>query len=428
MKRFRYSVASSLASKVTTAAVQIVALPIAALSLGMHGFALYVMLTAAVGWLTLSSLGIGPILAVKLAAAHAHDDLGAENCIFSSAFFPSLLLSATVFLVVVFGVWVLPIHNIFGPLYIADEYTIRVGLTVLVSMFFLQTNISIFESAQAGYQEQFVQNLVASISSIPCLIAVLVVAKHNPTPLDMILAINLPTILFRCANVAAIIWRHPQVRPLFNSFRRPICKELVSSGAIFSLAGGTGNFFAHILPVILIGRSYNSGIAASFAATMNAIILAGGVISMVSTPLWPAIADSVAKGDRNWATQAYRRLLWSVMTLGLSTALLLGIRGEWIFHVWFKGQVSPARSLILAAGLYFVAFCWESVHFTILIGLHKITMASVLVWGRAVLGLVATVIFINTGNEAIPFISMTLAIIIVDLIPLRKIVLRSLES
>lgn len=426
IKRFRYSVASSLASKVTTAAVQIVALPIAAISLGVHGYALYVMLTAAVGWLALSNLGVGPILAVRLAAAHARDDLEAERCVFSSAFFPTLVLSAIVFLVVVFAVWTLPVHNIFGPLYIADVHTIRLGLTALVSIFFLQTNVSLFESAQAGYQEQFVQNLVATISSIPVLLAVWFVTKHNPTPVEIILAINLPALLFRCANVVAIMWRHPQVRPLFTAFHRPLCKDLVRSGAIFSLAGGAGNFLAHILPVILVGRSFNSEVSASFAATMNAIILASGMISMVSTPLWPAIADSVAKGERNWAGQAYRRLLWSVMALGLLTALFLGTRGEWLFHVWFKGQISPSRNLILAAGIYFVALCWESVHFNILIGLHRITTASVLLCVRSVLGVVATVIFMHMENEAIPFISMSIAVIIVDLIPLRKIVLSNL--
>ena len=425
---FRYAVASSLASKVTTAAVQIIAMPIAAIALGSHGFALYAMLTAAVGWLTLSNLGIGPTLVVRLAAAHVNGDLEAERSIFSSAFFPAFIISAAVSIAGVLVIWMLPIHNIFGPLYIADTHTIRWGLTALVTMFFLQANLSLFESAQAGYQEQFVQNIIATISGIPCILAVLILAKQSPTPVDLILALNVPLVLFRCGNAAWIMSRHKHIYPSLTAFRWPICKELVQNGAIFSLAGGVGNFLAHILPVILIGRAFNSEVSASFAATMNAIILASGVISMLSTPLWPAIADSVARGDRDWARKAYGRLLWSVMAFGLLTALFLAVKGDWLFHVWFKGQINPSQNLIFAAALYFLASCWEIAHFTILVGLHKIAVASMLVCIRAVLGIFATMIFLGVGNEANSFIIMFIAIICVDFIPLRLLVLRKLSS
>ena len=116
------------------------------------------------------------------------------------------------------------------------------------------------------------------------------------------------------------------------------------------------------------------------------------------------------------------------MAFGVLTALFLAVRGEWLFQAWFKGQINPSRGLLLATGLYFLALCWEVAHFTILVGLHKIATASVLVCVRAVLGIVATVIFLRVGNEAIPFITMIIAIIIVDIIPMRKLVLRSLVS
>lgn len=428
LKRFHYAVASSLSSKVTTAAVQIIAMPVAAISLGAHGFSLYAMLTAAVGWLALSNLGIGPTLVVRLAAAHVGGDLEAERCIFSSAFFPALVISSAVSFSAIIAVWTYPVHNLFGPLYFADVDTIRWGLTTLVTMFFLQTNISLFESAQAGYQEQFIQNLVATVSSLPCILAVLILAKHNPTPVGLILALNVPTLLFRFANAVWIMWRHPKLLPSVEAFRWTICKEFVRRGATFSLAGGVGNFLSHILPVILVGRAFNAEVSASFAATMNAIILASGVTSMLSIPLWPAIAESTARGDREWARKAYGRLLWAVMSFSLLTALFLTVQGEWLFHVWFKGQINPSSSLMISAGIYFVVLSWESAHFTILVGLHKISLASLLMCARAVLGIVITISFIEIGGEAIPFIAMIIAVIIVDLIPMKKLVTRFLLS
>lgn len=425
--RFRYAIASSLASKVTTAAVQIIGIPVAAISLGSHGFALYAMLSAAVGWLALSNLGIGPALVVRLATAHVHGNLADERSIFSSAFFPAFVISAIVSITSLFVVWAFPVENIFGSLYVEDAIVIRSGLTALIAIFFLQINISIFESAQAGYQEQFLQNIISTISSIPCLLAVLYVAKHNPNPVELILALNAPQILFRGGNVIWILWRHPHFFPSTSAIRWPICKALLQSGSIFSLAGGVANFLAHMLPVILIGRAFSSEVSASFAATMNAIILFGGVISMLSTPLWPAIADSVARGDRDWANKAYSRLLWTVMAFAILVALFLALRGEWLFYVWFKGRVNPNQNLLFAAGLYFVAFAWEAAHFTIMVGLHKVIIASILVCGRAVAGILATAIFLQAGNESTPFIMMLISIIVINLIPLRMAVVKNLR-
>lgn len=426
--RFRYAVGSSVASKIATAAVQIIAMPVAALSLGSHGFALYAMLSAAVAWLTLSNLGIGPVLTVRLASAHAMGKMEDERNIFSSAFFPSLIISSLVSLSSLLTIWLVPIENIFGPLYVADLPTIRSGLTVFVGIFYLHTNLSLFEYAQSGYQEQYVQNLVSALSSVLSLLALLIFVKFDPTPVGLIFALNSPVVLLRFCNAIFVMLRYSHTRPSLKAFRWSICKTLMQNGAIYSLAGGVGNFLAHILPVILIGRLFSAESSAAFAATMNLLILASGVISMLSTPLWPAIADSIARGDRAWAERAYNRLLLAVMTFGFGTALALAFKGEWIFEIWFKGHINPAKNLILGAALYFVASCWESAHFSVLVGLHKISVASVLVFMRTVLGILAISVCLSTGGDASVFVIMFFSILLVDFIPLRMMVKRSLST
>jgi O-antigen/teichoic acid export membrane protein len=428
IKQFRYAVATSLLSKVITLAVQVIALPIAAISLGVHGFSLYALLTAAVGWLTLSNLGIGPILVVKLAATHVHGDFKEESHIFSSAFFITLIVSALVSFFAILAVWLLPVQNIFGPLYVSDLLTIKWGLTVLTVLFFLQSNISLFESAQAGYQQQYVQNLIAVVSGLPCLLAVWIVSQNNPTPVSLILALNMPLVIMRFVNVGLIVFRQPHIFPSLNSFRWSICKNLVQNGITFSLAGGLGNFLAHILPVILVGRSFSADVSASFAVTMNAIILASGVIGMLLRPLWPAVADSVARGDREWAKIAYKRLLKSVMAFGFFVALFLIVYGEWMFRIWFHGKINPSYWLIVSAGFYFVVLCWESLHFSIMVGLHKVSIASILMCARSILGVSATIMLLDKGSEALPFMMMIISIAVVNLIPMRKLVLRGLDG
>ncbi len=429
-RRIRYAIASSLASKVTTAAVQILALPLAATSLGIHGFAVYMMMAAAVGWLGIANLGIGPVVNVKIAAAHAGEDAELERVIFSSGLSISLSLAVVVASLALVLIWVIPIRAIFGPLYVAESTGIRLGMSCLVAFFFVQTSVSVFEAAQAGYQEQYIQNVVAAVSSLPVLMAVWLVARYHPTPVALIWALGAPPLAFRVGNAVAVVWRHPAIKPSVNFVKSRMCRSLVKTGSVYSLAGGLASFLAHVFPVLLVGRLSNSMAAVGFAATMNMVILLNGMVSMLASPLWPAVADSLARGDLAWARRAASRVVWLVTSFGLIVAGFLWLRGEWLFAIWYSGAVQPGHLLLVAAGLYFLAFAWEQAHFSILVGLHQIGKASVLVCSRAVVGIIFFFVARACGytDASVSFFAMLLAIITIDLVPLRMIVLQKLRE
>ena len=70
-----------------------------------------------------------------------------------------------------------------------------------------------------------------------------------------------------------------------------LSRQLIGSGVAFSLATGFGNFLCHQLPVVFMGNRLPSDEAASFAVALNALLIAAGMVSMVTVSLWPAISD-----------------------------------------------------------------------------------------------------------------------------------------
>ena len=58
-QRFKYAVLTSLASKLFTPAIQMLAMPMAIRALGAESFALYAMLTSALTWLSFANFGVG---------------------------------------------------------------------------------------------------------------------------------------------------------------------------------------------------------------------------------------------------------------------------------------------------------------------------------------------------------------------------------
>lgn len=427
-KYYKYAVASSIASKVASTLVQLVLMPIAAAALGSGGFALYVMLTAAAGWLSMTNLGLGPTLSVRIAQNETSGSPQHEQALFSSIFWVSVVLSCAVAISTIMCIFMLPVHNLFGAGFVDSAQTIAFGLLVLTLAYILQSTLAIYEAAQAGRQRQYTTNIATALSAPATMAAVYFTAKWMPNPVALLVAGLLPTLITRTAHAWWIASRRSSFVPRWAGFDAGLAKSVMVSGAFYSLAGSAGNFISHGLPTMLVGRVLDTAQTGSFAATLTLVTLLSGVTSMMASPAIPAIANSHAEHDSHWVHQAYWKLVtWSAV-FSAGTALALGFLGDVIFAWWLRGTVAPSQELLLFAGLYFILSSIEVVHFSVLTAFHRIKVASALVFARAVVGGLLTVAWLPSGNSATPFKAMCVAILMIDLLPLFLMVRSSLVT
>lgn len=427
-KRLRYAVGTSLLSKVVTAIVQIIALPIAIRALGNEQFVLYAMLTSAVGWLSLVNIGIGPALAVRISTAAARKDHVAEKQIFTSAFLPILSIVVLFGLISFLVIHFIPITSLFGTNYFENAGIIKKGISILVVLFLLQTVLSVIEATQLGYQEQYVLNFVAMMSNICCIVAIILVAKYNPSVIWMILAVSGPPFLFRIANAIIFLTNRFFLIPSIKNFSWSDCKSLLSNGFIFSLAGGLGNFLCHQFPVMLAGRSWDAPDAASFTVAMNALIIASGMISMITPSLWPAISESITRGEFEWVRVAYRRLWLYCTGYGTLMAIIFAVFGTQLFRLWYGSTIQMNQSLNFFLGLYFVLLMWENANFTMLIGMKLIILPSMLYLIRSIFSIILMMTLFKSIGTSGPFISLCLPLCILTLIPFTLLVRHTLRE
>ncbi len=402
--------------------MQLLLTPLAAMALGVEGFALYVMLIAASGWLAITSLGLGPILSVHVACNVVDGTVQREQIIVSSAFWTSLgfsLLAATLAAVAVIA---LPTNLIFGSQFELRSREVVVGFLMLSAVYVLQVNLSIFEAVQAGLQRQHTTNLVVAMGALVTIPIVFAVAQWMPTPVTMLAAGILPTIVLRLGHALWVVSQRISMLPLWHCFDTQVVKLLLSSGAVYSLAGSAGNFISHALPTIMIGRVLDAAQTGAFAATLHLITLLSGVTAMLVSPAVPAIASSLAQRDELWVSGAYIKLLFASLGFAVAAALVLLIAGDQIFEAWLRGTVQPSWGLLVSAGAYFVLSTWEVVHFSLLVAMHKAAIASVLVFTRSVTGAIITQAVLPAGEGATPFVAMCLAILIIDSVPLYLLV------
>jgi len=411
VSRIKYAAASSIGSKVVTILVQLLAMPVAIRALGAQEFALYALLASAIGWVGLVNLGVGPALSVSMASAVANNDRTVQARLCSSGFFPVLGVVVALGGILLSLAQTPRVDGLFGENYLAQADTIRTGLSLLLVFALAQALLSVAEAAQIGYQEQYVFNIWAIFGNLVSLFALFATAWRSPTVIAMILAVNLPPLLARLLNAARFLSRRPFLIPRISTFSWQAGRFLIGNGLIFSLAASVGNFLNHQYTVILVGRAESTQITTTFAVMMNVFILAFGLVTMLAIPLWPAIADSVTRGEIDWAHLAYRKMLLYSMLYSLAVCLGLILFGPIAFPIWFSADVNPNSRLLLLAGVYFVLDTWEYVHFMVLIGLKQIWRPSVLYLLRSLMAVLIAPALIGRFGESGAFAALSFSIL-----------------
>lgn len=406
--RLQLAVVTAIASKVTSVGVQLLALPLAIRALGTHQFAVYAMMAAAAGWLTMASVGVGPSVTIRVARCKGNHRR--ESHLLLSGLIPvsiASLVAGTAFLA---ASWLLPVAVIFGEQSISDETEVRLGLTLLAAMLVIQAIASVIESAQVGYQEAHVQNLRGLTGNLLTLAAVACVALWRPTLLALIVAANGPGVVARLVNVALFLQRRKYLMAHASTWSPRESWDLVRDGISFALAGGLGAFLTIQAPVVFVGRAVHASEAASFAASMNLFVVASGLVTMVMTPLWPAIADAMVHRDALWLRASYRHLLILGLGYAFAVAAVVGLFGQVIMRYWVGAGIAMTPGLSAAWAIAFVCHVWEYLHYMWLTGAGRISSSSMAYIARALCSSLLIVFFVDRWGTSVPFLAFATAV------------------
>ena len=425
-RRLKYAIGTSLGSKISTAVVQILAFPIAIRALGEAQFVLYAMLGSAIGWIGLMNVGVGPPLTVRMSEAQAAGDRRRQQQLLSSAFFPVLLLVLATGIALALAFQCVAPAALFGARYAADRDTIAAGVGLLAAILLAQTLLSVVEAAQLGHQEQHHFNAMGIGGNLTSAAAIVLVAMLAPSVVGMVAAVGVPPIGFRIANAVWFMRRRPYLRPAPGAVSWDLCRALLSTGLVFSLASGVGNFLCHQLPIVLLGRWRPLAEASSLAVALNALVLGAGMVASVAMPLWPAISDGMARGERAWVARAYRHILAYSVGYGALGGLVFAVLGRTLFTLWYGPSVDVSPALCAALGLYFFLLMWENAHFAVLIGVNWIGLPSVLYLCRSIAAMALMSLLVAQLGPPAVFIALSASVCVFTLLPFRMFVRRAI--
>ena len=414
-RRLLYACGTSLLSKVSAVAVQFIAFPVAIRCLGSAGFVLYTMVASFLAWLALASIGAGPALTVVIATADAKSDVKQQALILSSVFILTLIVVVPFTAILIPVVLAFPVCRVFGPQYAHDEQMIVNSLLFIIALLFLHAIFSIVEAAQLGFQEQHHLNIRGSFSNLLSIAAILLVLPAFPSVLALLMAVQVPSYATRLANALLFFRNRPFLLPKFSLYSWEVAAPLFFAGVVFLFAACIGNYLCHYFPIILAGRSFSSDAAATFASVMNLMVLAAGMISMVTIPMRSGIGNAIASNDTSWIQRMTRYVFLAGTTFSILFAAFLLLFGQSFFYWWLGETIRPDRLLLGAMGCYFILGTWENLYFALLIGYGQVIYASLVFCGRSIVAATILLVFHASSNLSFPFVLLSGSVILITL-------------
>lgn len=415
-RRIALAFSTGLAAKVAAVLPQILAVPLVIGSIGVVEFGKFATISSALTWVAVTSLGTGPGLTQRLAAAHGEDDHDLEATLFSSslaAVGAACLVSAL--LVIAGGAALVLTSGL-------STEDLAIG-AVLASAVLVQLLLSPVDSALLAYQEMHWTNVMAGIASVATVIAVVVIAVRCPSVWAFAAALGWTPSVFKVANLVLLVKRRPYLMPSPKKSHRATAVALLGVGVLF-LGIQLAPLISQQGAIIVTAASIGPAAAAETSVLVRLLALAGAPILVATQALWPAIIDARSQGDAQWIRMALARTLAfsTLYTLAFGLAMLLG--GTRAIGLWSAGgvDVDPGVLAVFAASFVFIA--WTHVFAIVLIGLGHVRFVSIVLTLESLLALALMVALRPILGLAAPWFAMicTGALVTCWLFPARTIV------
>lgn len=391
--RIGLAAATGVGAKGLALVSQVIAVAIAIRALGTGGFALFVVITSLVSWMSLAGLGVAPGLTLGIARAHAIGDRTEEAKLFAVAFLLMVsiatLLIACALLLGASGL----VERLMAARVGSASGDASAALLAMVLLIAFQLVIVVPEAAQLGLGAQYVNNFWLGIGSAGAIVAMIVIGNLLTSVTAFVLISQGPQVVARiCNGTIFILGRRYLLRPGGLSFRRH-ARPILGSGLAF---GGfsVASYVGLQLGLLVMAATSDSASVALAGVIVRGYTLEVSGLTLVTTPTWPAIANAVTRGDMAWVRRAYQRLQLGAFAYSGLAALAIVVGLETLIGVWTGTRPAENPTLRVLFAIFVVANGWAHVSAMTLVGLGALRFTAIVLVAEAVIVLVLQILLI----------------------------------
>lgn len=319
---------------------------------------------------TYADLGLGSGLQTEL--SRKYKDLETSKKLVSSAY---IILSFVCIALLTIFVSVYPFVNWANLVNAESEQTIAIAGAVVLAIVIpriFNVPFSLINRVELAYQEGYKYNIWQCVGNIINLIAIIILSYTDLGPLALIWASSLVTLLISVLNTFVFfLFQKKELKISFKFFDKKYVKGLLKVGIMFfilsiftSLSLSIDNF--------IVAKAQGLSEVTSYSIMFKIVSMISVVSAMLSTPMWSANGDALAKGDVKWVKKATNKvaLISFVLSFGASVCVLILISPA--LKILTDGVVKPDYLLLIGMCLYQIIVSVTNPYFMILNSTRKI--------------------------------------------------------
>lgn len=341
-------------------------------------YGVWLTLSSILTWVGFMDIGFSQGLKNKLTEAIALEEWERGRSLVSTTYFMMLIITVPLCVILEIIVphvnWV-SLLNV-NPIYL-DE--IIEAMYVCIVFVCLQMYVKVFNSVVAAFQKVALSESFGVIGNVISLFLIVILKRICPPSL-VVLACTLAAMPILVTIIASVVFYSGKFRPIapkINSIRLDYIKDLFGLGY---------KFFIINVQVLVLFQSTNvliSYVSSPLEVTNYNVayrLLNCGMMlyTMITAPLWPAYTDAYTKGDYDWM-KSMRKKMERILLLSMLACALITLLSPIIYRLWIGDQVSVPFLMTLLVAIYVSVYCWMNLNGTLVVGMGKIQVETIIV-------------------------------------------------
>jgi O-antigen/teichoic acid export membrane protein len=371
--RAKLAISTSFIARVVTAAVSFIVLPITVRYLGNEGYGLMTTITAVVGWLQFTSMGLGLGLQNALTDEAAKGDTQAQKELVSTTVFS---LGGITIVLLVGGLIVFPHiewQRVFPPT--TSRFTAEIPWTVLVVFFgFVSTIMLGFVGPiYAARLELHIANIQTLVTSVLTLLGTFVAVHYRWGLLGVVVCTIGVTAAMQWGFALWTLYGRgiAELRPALTKVTRSAAGQIYTNGFNFLILQICSIAFFQI-DAFLIVRFLTVDQVTPYSVAQKVFLQMDGLFGVVTGSLWAAYGNAKAQGDYGWIHRTHGKMIRVFLLFYGGISLFMILFGHHLLTWWVGAPAAPATILITGVAIYFCARSWTALHAMLLNGLNVI--------------------------------------------------------
>lgn len=356
-RRVVQSAAAAAAAKLVTVATGLISVPLTLNYLGPERYGMWMTMSSLVAMLAFADFGMGNGVLALVAKAHGEDDRHRIRAGVSSAFAALTVVAATILLGLLLVYPVISWARLFNVTSPQAQAEAGPAFAVFVGAFALAIPLSIVQRVQMGLQRGFIASLWQCLGSVLALIGVLMgVQLHASLPWLVAALTGFPLLASMLNSASFFVRSRRDIAPSPRHVSRALLRAIAKTGLLYFTLQLVAAV-TYTSDSLVITQMLGAAAVAPFAVTERMFALISMFVGLALTPLWPAYAEALARGDVAWVRSTLLRSLVLSVCCAAVMACVLVTFGKAIVLAWAGGSVQPTSLLLASFGVWKLIEC-----------------------------------------------------------------------